>query len=356
MTTAKGPWFHDPGPLSFRSPSGNWERGNMTTETGNPNPAEMTDDELEAAQRAADGEAAGTDPAVGADPAADPDATSTAAADPAATTAAADPSADPAAPGAGGEAQPDTQTDKVIGVSSKDGTRILPYAALQAERRSARTANARAETLEEELEAAKQLIADLKAGKTPESGEVTEADVVQMEEDFPEQGKKMRALFEANKALETSRPAPAKREVETDDPVQDAIDQVPLLVEWQHGDAEKFERAQDLDRALVNSPKWRDKPAVDRFEHVAKLVAEEFDIPYPEPKTSTTPKTTPSAEAKVTAANAPRAAPNTLSDFKGGAVPDHGTADFGKMAPTQMLNRFLGMTDEEMDAQLAKLG
>lgn len=354
MTTAKGPWFHDPGPLSFRSPSGNWERGNMTIDTGNPNPGEMTDDELEAAQRVADGEAAGTDPTVG-DAATDPAATSATAADPAAA-AAADPSADPAAQGAGGDAA-DPQPEKVMGVSSKDGTRILPYAALQAERRSARTATARADTLAEELEAAKQLIADLKAGKTPESGEVTEADVIQMEEDFPEQGKKMRALFEANKALETSRPAPAKREVETDDPVQEAIDQVPLLVEWQHGDAEKFERAQDLDRALVNSPKWRDKPAVERFEHVAKLVADEFDIPYPKPTASKDPKPTPSAaDPKAAAAAAPRAAPNTLSDFKGGAVPDHGTADFGKMAPTQMLNRFLDMSDEEMDAQLAKLG
>lgn len=320
----------------------------MTTE--NATPEEMTDEQLEAAQVAADGEATGTDPTLNPDPEA-----GEAAADAAASTAA-NPTADAAAaPAAGADAQPDTQTAKVEGIASKDGTRILPYAALQAERRSARIANSRYESTFKELSDAKQLIADMKAGKTPETGEVTEVDVAQMEEDFPEQGKRMRAMFERNKELEANAPKPKAADVETDDPVQDAIDQVPLLVEWQHGDAEKFDRAVALDTALQGSPKWAGKTSVERFEHVAKLVAEEFDITVPEPKASTK-TTTPSADPKTVVASATRTAPNTLSDFKGGAVADHGTADLQRMAPTAMLNRFMDMSDAEMDAQLAKLG
>lgn len=323
--------------------------------TGNANLEDLTDEQLEAAQRLADGETSDTNPNVdpnatadagtaGDDPAKTADATTTLSADAAAATA------------AGADAGADAATPKVEGIASKDGSRILPYAALQAERRSARIANSRYESTAKELEEAKQLIADLKAGKTPESLEITEADVAQMEEDYPEQGKKMRALYDRAQALAEKVPkSSAATDAEVgDDPVQEAIDQVPLLLEWQNGDAEKFDRAIEHDTLLKSSPKWRDKSAVDRFTHVAKLVAEEYDIPFPEAKTSTkTP--TPSSAAEIAAA-AQRTAPNTLSDFKGGAVPDHGQQNFQKMAPTAMLGAFMEMTDAEMDAQLAKLG
>jgi hypothetical protein len=324
----------------------------MTTE--NASPQDMTDEELEAAQVAADGEKVGTDPTQATETeAAATEAAATAAAEAAAATTTAEAAA---ATAAGAEAAETSTPARVEGVASKDGSRILPYAALQAERRSARVANSRLESVTKELDDAKQLIADLKAGKTPESLAVTEDDVQQMEEDFPEQGKKMRALFEAAQAAESNKPEPKAADVDTEDPVQDAIDQVPLLVEWQHGDAEKFGRAQALDTALKDSPKWRDKPAVARFEHVAKLVAEEYDIQVPEPKASSKTTTTPSAAATQAAAAATRANPNTLSDFKGGAVADHGTADLQKMPATSMLNRFMDMSDADIDAQLAKLG
>lgn len=322
----------------------------MTTENLNLDPEEMTDEQLEAAQRAADGETADTNPAANDDPA-QTDAADDAAAAQAATDAeAAAATATTAA--AGADAAADTSTNKIEGIASKDGNRILPFSALQAERRSARTANARAEALSRELEEAQKLIADMKAGKTPESGEVTEEDVRAMEEEFPEHGKKMRALFEAAKAAPPAKTAASAEADVGEDPVQEAIDQVPLLLKWQHEDAEKFNRAQEHDNVLINSPKWRDKPAVERFAEAVRLTADEYDIPVPQAKPST--PATPSPAQK--AAAAPRAAPNTLSDFKGGAVADHGTADIKNMGTQQLLNRFMDMTDAEMDAQLARLG
>lgn len=329
--------------------------------TGNAIPEDMTDDELEAAQRAADGEAAGTNPALDTDDKTGEDAAAAATAAAAAVEQGADTTTTEAAAAtaAGAEVNADdTQpAGKVEGIASKDGSRILPYAALQAERRAARHATAMYTSTARELEDAKKLIADMKAGKVPDAG-VTEADVAQMEEDFPEQGKKMRALFTRQQELEAAQPAKVHKQPDvSDDPVQEAIDLVPLLVEWQHGDAEKFQRAQELDAALVNSPKWRDKPVHERFEHVTKLVADEFDIAIPgATKASTTPAKAPSPDPKTVAAQAPRAAPNTLSDFKGGAVADHGTENFSKMSSRSMLARFSEMSDEEMDAHLAKLG
>lgn len=347
MATAKGPdGFTTSGPLSFRSPSGNWERGTMTT--GNANLEEMTDEELEAAQRAADGEAEGTNPPVGEE-------ATTATAEGTATAADTTLNADAAATTAGADATVDPQTAKVEGIASKDGSRILPYAALQAERRAHRTANARYESTARELEQAKQLIADLKAGKTP-AAELTEADVVQMEQDFPEHGEKMRAIFnkaQAFDAAQKTRQGTAATEDAGEDTVQDTVDQVPLLVEWQASDPEKFLRACAHDEILMNSPKWRDKPAIERFTQAAKLTADEYDIAFPDPKASAKPK--PSTAQQIASA-APRAAPNTLSDFKGGAVADHGTANVKNMSSTALLNRYESMSDAEIDAELARLG
>lgn len=328
---------------------------------------ELSDDEIEARQRAADGETQDTDPKVGDDPAGNVDpaqaADTTAAVDDksaAPETAAADPAAaaaDPAAaPAAGGDAPA-----KVEGVLSKDGTRVLPYAALQAERRSARAASAKADRLANELAAAQQLIEDLKAGKTPDTGVVTEEDVRDMEENFPEQGKKMRALFEAAKAATPAAPASDPDPGEAEDPVQEAIDQVPLLLEWQHGDAEKFARAIEHDTVLRKSPKWADKPAVDRFTEVARRVADEFDIPFPSPKTSTqTAGTAAPANAAAPQSAAVQAAqrkpPETLSDFKGGSVADHNSMDVAKASPRALLSRMEEMSDEQIDAHLAKYG
>lgn len=330
----------------------------------NPNEELLSDDEIEARQRAADGETENTDPPVDGEkgddkPQADPAKADDAKddkpnADPAPAAAAAAPAADPAAaPAAGGEAQ---QAGKIEGVLSKDGTRVLPYAALQAERRSARAASAKADRLATELEAAKQLIADMKAGKTPDTGEVTEEDVADMEANFPEQGKKMRALFEAAKATPKPAADPAPAAEDGDDPVQDAIDQVPLLLDWQHGDPEKFSRAVEHDAVLVKSPKWAGKPAVERFAEAARRTAEEYDIEFPTTQRSSSTAAPTAAPKSAAVQAAQRKPPESLSDFKGGSVADHASMDVAKASPQALLARMEGMSDDEIDAHLAKYG
>ena len=303
----------------------------MTLQTENFE--DLSDDELEARQRADDEARAAKD---------------TATPDPEADKAVVE-GADKTEP----EHKPEPVTDKVAGVASKDGTRVLPYAALQSERRNARQNASRATRAEQERDALKQQLEDVKAGKVTESTQVTDEDLAELEADFPERGRKIRAEFERLKGFEPKQSKPDVQENDdTDDPLQDAIDQVPLLVGWQHEDAEKFGRAQAIDNALKGSPKWRDRPVVERFAHVARQVADEYDIPLQEEQTSNTPPSR-SQEAIETAA---RAKPNTLSDFKGGAAPDHGNVDYDKMSPAAMLNRFNAMTNDEMDAHLARLG
>lgn len=295
---------------------------------------DLSDDELEALQREADDKAVATD-----------------------TT-----TPDPEAPGAvveGAETtdtvlKPEPEPEKVTGVASKDGTRVLPYAALQAERRNSRQASSRASRAEQERDALKQEIEDLKAGKSKPSDELTEDDVKAMEDDFPEQGRKLRTAYERSKELEARSPKAAAQEEDfSDDPLQEAIDQIPMLVGWQHADPEKFARAQAIDQSLSGSPKWRDKPVVERFAHVARQVADEYDIPLQEDKPS---NNKPSNDPLKVIETASRGKPNTLSDFKGGASPDHGNVNYEKMSPASMLGKFAQMSDDEMDAHLAKLG
>lgn len=319
----------------------------------------LSDDEIEARQRAADGEAADTNPtgeedapdAAAADTAAG--ATDEAATDPAKTEEA-KPEAAVDDKSAGAQADK-PEGGKPEGVASKDGTRVLPYGALQAARRDARRAETKAEGLQRQLDEANQRIADLKSGKAPES-EITEEEVARMEEEYPDEGKKMRSLFERAKALEAQIPAAkAAPDEPGDDPVQEAIDQVPMLLDWQHKDGDKFARAVEHDAVLLNSPKWKDKPAVERFAEATRRTAEEFDIPIDKPKTSAPESGKPDAKPNP-AETAKRKPPETLSDFKGGEVPGHNSLDVARASPTELLGKMQGMSDDEIDAHLAKYG
>lgn len=339
-------------------------------------PADMTDDELEAAESAVTGAAPDPDADTTTEETTETteqtDSTATEGAETDSTTTTATTSSETATTEtpetqAAAQASAGAEAGKVAGVASKDGTLVLPYSALQAERRSARHNAARAERAERESERLKQEIEDLRAGKSKESTELTEEEVQRMEADYPEDGKKWRAAFERTKELERQVAAAAPKEpIEdeiSDDPTQEAIDQVPLLVEWQHDPkaAPLWERAIAVDNLLKDSPKWKDKPATERFERVAEMVAEEFDIEVPgkkagtEQASSTKQPAKPTTDAKRAVESAPRTPPSTLSDLKGGAVPDHGQLDLKNMSPRSMLAKFQDMSDEEMDRALAKL-
>ena len=309
-------------------------------------PADLTDEQLEALENGPNGSTPSTGTETDEETSDQPQATAPEAAN----------AADDTGTGEADQTTTATTTEptgtKPAGIASKNGKHVLPFGVLQAERRRADEAARRAAELEREL-------ADLKAGKKPgdEAEALTEEEVAQMEQDFPEHGKKLRAVFEKAKSYEQRARAQPEHEADTSNPIQDAIDQIPLLVDWQATDPEKFARAQEIDDVLKKSPKWRDKPIHERFAHVAKTVAEEYDIPVddePAPSTSK-PGTAQRKTPDQAIANAPRAKPNTLSDFKGGTIPDPDTR-IDRLSPVAQVDRWAGMTDDEIDAQLARMG
>lgn len=273
---------------------------------------------------------------------------------------AAEAASEPATPPATEPAEPDNGA--IAGILSADGKRVLPYVALKAERRAANHERRLRETAERERDEALQRIEDLKAGKQPEEADpgLSEEDLEDLKLIGPAGEKAVARLRAAEEQLSKLKPAAAEPEAEPEDPQQAAreatqedIDSIPLLLSWQAADPEKFGRAVVLDNALKTSRKWADKPQAERFAHVTKLVADEFDIPFEQaPRTTTTPA---QADPKAVLKQAAREAPNTLSDFKGGAA-DQSELRIDKMAPAQALARMSKMTDDELERHLARSG
>lgn len=266
------------------------------------------------------------------------------------------PAAEPAKE-AGAEAAPAATGDKAApaaGVMGKDGT-VLPYLVLKSARDEAkqnRIARQAAETREADLRTQLEAL-QKKDGGTEDMRERAEAGLLTDEErtDFPALAKIEQALQKLTQKPEAD-PEPAKK-AETskpadtgEDDVQDAIDSIPVLAGWQAERSEKWARAVAHDQVMRASPKWKDKPLGERFAHVAKLVAEEFDEEVePTPQASSTPTKTPTTQRKdpeKVVQELRRAAPNTLSDFKGGADPGRESSNY------------YDMTDEEIEADLRR--
>lgn len=269
------------------------------------------------------------------------------------------------------DATPAPNDPPVGGVLGADGKTVLPYAALKGARQEAkehRQARAAAEARVAELEAQLEAERAKGGGPTDEQRQRAEGGLLTDEErsEFPvlarmETAIKQLAKPSAAPAAPAPTPAPQSQAAEpTEDDVQEAIDSVPALAGWQASDPEKWSRAVAHDKVLRDSPKWKDKPLAERFVQVAKLVKQEFDEevdppPAPKPSPSPAPTAAPRRDPRQAAAAAPRNAPNTLSDFKGGA-PDPSTDPIERLPALAQVQKFSEMSDADMDRYLARLG
>lgn len=315
--------------------------------TGNAERAPGTDDDTEGNDGATDGEGSTTDEA-------------------AQTTTAATETTPEASDGQAGE---QGAPAKPAGVVGKDGKTVLPYSALKGAREQARRERAGREEAEARARALEQQIADLKAGKKPDQDgtEMTPEQEDELVTDFPALKPilaRNRALAAEINELKKGRPAAAKEEsADTSaDDLQEAIDSVPLLAEWQTdpAHADKWARAVAIDASLIGSPKWGSKPQAERLAEVAKRVAEEFDLPAGDDTQTTRETTPPKGKARTDPAKAiteaARTAPNTLSDFKGGNPDKTSHESIARLPPSRLLARFDEMDDDAINEALRKSG
>lgn len=254
---------------------------------------------------------------------------------------------------------------KADGVLSKDGKKVLPWAVVHAAREEKRLEREARERAEAERDALRAENERLKSGKPDDpEGDPLDAAVEEAAADVPV----VRELHQRLKAAEAKLNAQGDKPNEAPkagadepqgNPLQDDIDSIPLLATWQATDREKWSRAVALDNVMKDSPKWRGKPQIERFRHVTKQVADEFDIAFDDDDEPAAPQNTTSTPSKATAKaaieRATRQQPNTLSDFKNGAPADS-TPRLDKLPLHQQVDRFSQMSDEEIDAHFARLG
>jgi hypothetical protein len=199
-------------------------------------------------------------------------------------------------------------------------------AALRAARRDAKRAHERTQQLEQE-------IADLKAGKTLTVTQVTDEELAELDENFPVAAKLARQVQELNTKLQQAPKEVPKDDFEPvryDPEIQEVIDSVPELVNWQYDPKtqDRFHAAIEMDKYLMTLPDWQNKPLNERLAEVTRRV--KADVAPGEPKRD------PQAVIDALKTDGPK----RISDFKGGMQPDKSTPDYSRM------------TDEEIIASL----
>ncbi len=235
-------------------------------------------------------------------------------------------------------AAPAASEPEAEGVLAKDGKNVLPYGVLKGAREQAARAAAAAQQLEQQNKQLLEELAALKAGKQTAAGQPSAADeavmgddqLAQLLESVPDNiGAALKSLVDQSRRLQQELVEVKSRQDDdirqrtetTASRVQEAIDQRPLLREWQASeDPTLWQFAQQQDNLLKSLPQWADKPMEERFAEVERIVAMAAGVQVQAPAAPAQKPSLAAQAAKVVAektAAAP-AVPITHSDLPAG--------------------------------------
>ena len=214
-------------------------------------------------------------------------------------------------------------------------------AALRAARHAERQANERLARTQQELD-------DLrKAAPAAAPVDVDAETLRDLEQYAPKAAEAMKALKEENERLRTTQktaPAPAAEflpEVLPPD-IQDVVDEVPELLEWQNSEAhqKQWRAAKAADVFLSTTEEWANQPKTpevlaQRFAAAVEEVKRRSNAaPSPAPK----PQATLQDAQRVIAAAPVAATPVTAGGMRGGSTPENTFPDFNRMTDEQIIN------------------
>lgn len=163
------------------------------------------------------------------------------------------------------------------------------------------------------------------------------------------------ALAESQSVIRDLRGKAAKEEAAEVDLVQrslqEDIDSVPVLSRWAADqNSAMFDAAAVVDKSLMNSPEWRDRPRVERFREVVRMLGGQAD----------TQQSSAGAERAVAGAKsraAARAAPTSLSELPSGTPAGQSELEtLENLDVTQLAEKMAGMTQDQQERLLARLG
>lgn len=281
-------------------------------------------------------------------------------------TAQVESSATPNAAGASEQSNP----GPVDGIATRDGKRIIPYAVLESERRANLALKEQLAKANEQLQAlaSKETSGnDLaeRASSSPES--LTDAELEELERDFPSLAKPLQLIRSMNEKLAqlsqtTTQQAPAQQAA-TAQPAdqaelteQEAYDQGiadnPLIATWMSKGGKEWERACAIDEVLQKDPSNKGLTYSERFAKVQRMVAAEFGIDTPPSGGSTQQASQTAASSAATKPGAlptPTETTPTLTDLSGRGV-STSRDPLSDMTTGQMVDRAMSMSEDELRA------
>lgn len=211
-------------------------------------------------------------------------------------------------------------------------------AALRAARRAEARTRAEVEKLRQENEQLRKAVP-----VTASEQEFTPDELESMKVDFPAQYKlyvKQQELAKQIAETRAATPQPAQstefQPIEFKPEVQELVDQVPDLLNWQHDPAsqDKLQRAIAYDRALQADPDWAGKPLMERFAEAAARTKRAFGA-APAPAAPAANRTDPAAALAALKTNGPKG----ISDFGGGQPASAPEIDFTQLSDEEIMAR-----------------
>ncbi|MAO49847.1 MAG: hypothetical protein CML16_03065 [Pusillimonas sp.] len=274
----------------------------------------------------------------------------------------ADPDADKA------KAEADKEDPEKSFIQSKNGKHAIPYSVLQGERERAIRAEQAARELAEKLALMEKSKESGETVKTADVGDIVDPELLDtLREESPGIADVLDRLIGKINTLESehaktssfvqegTKEAAVQRQLT----VEEAIAEVPKLSHVRTNDPEKYNEIAEFDQMLRAQSKWHSRPMKERFEAAVRMY-ESANGPIELPGSSGGQPDDEATEQKVAAAVAKAQkqgnGPNTLSDIPGGAPAASNDHDaLGEMTSTALTERFMGMTQEQIEAELARL-
>jgi hypothetical protein len=153
------------------------------------------------------------------------------------------------------------------------------------------------------------------------------------------------------------------QQMSVEDEIEAAIAGNPDLKAWRDAaqrqdnpDPLMWNRAADANDMLFNDPDWRDKPFAERFAKAVDVVKTLYGAPATAAQQQPQPQDLRKAADAALAAQ-PAPVPTSLSDIPGGTPPSQSHRETVEaMSAVALGNRFLNMTPDQIEAELARIG
>jgi len=258
------------------------------------------------------------------------------------------------------------------------GKGTIPYAVLKTERERRQAAESAVSELTRKVEEIQAQLAkgtdagDTKAEKLTEQALATmdPEELEALRADFPVFGKAIDGMLgtinKLTKEIDTLKQSEQTREVTTKreaaNTVQELIDAEPVLLHLQTNDPELFARAVEIDKTLMNNPRYPDMAS--RFAKVSEIMESTFG-----PFEGVTPKVKPKVEDPAPSVNkeaakkaviekveSTKATPKSLSDIPAGDPPESDEmSQLENLSPVELTDRLMKMSADQRTAFLNRM-